>query len=32
MPPLESALVWRRAARDPRVLAFSVVARELLGG
>ena len=32
MPPLESALVWRRAARDPRVLAFSAVARELLGG
>ena len=31
MPPLRSALVWRRRARDPRLRAFIRVAREVLG-
>jgi DNA-binding transcriptional LysR family regulator len=30
MPPLRSALVWRRRARDPKLRAFIDVARELL--
>jgi DNA-binding transcriptional LysR family regulator len=30
MPPLRSALVWRRPARDPKLRAFVRVARELL--
>jgi DNA-binding transcriptional LysR family regulator len=30
MPPLRSALVWRRPARDPKLRAFIRVARELL--
>jgi DNA-binding transcriptional LysR family regulator len=32
MPPLRSALVWRRPARDPKLRAFIRVARELLRG
>jgi DNA-binding transcriptional LysR family regulator len=31
MPPLRSALVWRRPARDPKLLEFIRVAREVLG-
>ena len=31
MPALRSALVWRRPARDPKLRAFIVVARETLG-
>jgi DNA-binding transcriptional LysR family regulator len=30
MPPLRSALVWRRASRDPRVRAFVRIARQSL--
>jgi hypothetical protein len=30
MPPLRSALVWRRPARDPKLRAFIGVAREIL--
>jgi hypothetical protein len=30
MPPLRSALVWRRPARDPRLRAFVDVARAVL--
>ena len=30
MPPLRSALVWRRPARDPKLRAFIRVAREVL--
>ena len=30
MPPLVSALVWRRPARDPKLREFLAVARELL--
>jgi hypothetical protein len=30
MPPLRSALVWRRPARDPKLRAFIRVAREIL--
>jgi DNA-binding transcriptional LysR family regulator len=30
MPPLRSALVWRRRARDPRLREFLSVAREVL--
>jgi DNA-binding transcriptional LysR family regulator len=30
MPPLRSALVWRRPARDPRLRAFIRIARETL--
>jgi DNA-binding transcriptional LysR family regulator len=30
MPPLRSALVWRRPARDPKLRAFTRVAREVL--
>jgi DNA-binding transcriptional LysR family regulator len=30
MPPLRSALVWRRPARDPKLRAFLRVAREVL--
>ena len=30
MPPLRSALVWRRPARDPRLRAFVRVARQVL--
>jgi DNA-binding transcriptional LysR family regulator len=30
MPPLRSALVWRRAARDPKLREFLDVAREVL--
>jgi DNA-binding transcriptional LysR family regulator len=32
MPPLRSALVWRRPARDPKLRAFTRVAREVLQG
>ena len=32
MPPLRSALVWRRPARDPKLRAFMRVAREVLRG
>jgi hypothetical protein len=32
MPPLRSALVWRRPARDAKLRAFIRVARELLRG
>jgi DNA-binding transcriptional LysR family regulator len=32
MPPLRSALVWRRPARDPKLRAFVRVAREVLRG
>jgi len=32
MPPLRSALVWRRPARDPKLRAFNRVAREELRG
>jgi DNA-binding transcriptional LysR family regulator len=32
MPPLRSALVWRRPARDPKLREFIRVARELLRG
>jgi DNA-binding transcriptional LysR family regulator len=32
MPPLRSALVWRRPARDPRLREFLGVAREILQG
>jgi DNA-binding transcriptional LysR family regulator len=32
MPPLRSALVWRRPARDPKVREFLGVAREVLQG
>jgi DNA-binding transcriptional LysR family regulator len=31
MPPLRSALVWRRPARDPKLREFIRVAREVLG-
>ena len=31
MPPLRSALVWRRPAREPKLRAFLRVAREVLG-
>ena len=31
MPPLRSALVWRRPARDPKLRALIRVAREMLG-
>jgi hypothetical protein len=30
LPPLRSALVWRRPARDPKLREFSRVAREVL--
>jgi DNA-binding transcriptional LysR family regulator len=30
MPPIRSALVWRRPARDPKLRAFVQVAREVL--
>ena len=29
MPPLRSALVWRRPARDPKLRAFIRVARDI---
>jgi DNA-binding transcriptional LysR family regulator len=32
MPPLRSALVWRRPARDPKLREFIRVAREVLRG
>ena len=32
MPPLRSALVWRRPARDPKLREFLRVAREVLKG
>jgi DNA-binding transcriptional LysR family regulator len=32
MPPLRSALVWRRPARDPKLREFLGVAREVLQG
>jgi DNA-binding transcriptional LysR family regulator len=32
MPPLRSALVWRRPARDPKLREFVGVAREVLQG
>jgi DNA-binding transcriptional LysR family regulator len=32
MPPLRSALVWRRPARDPKLRAFIRVARKVLQG
>ena len=32
MPPLRSALVWRRPARDPKLREFIRVAREVLKG
>jgi DNA-binding transcriptional LysR family regulator len=32
MPPLRSALVWRRPARDPRLRAFVRTARDVLSG
>ncbi len=32
LPPLRSALVWRRPARDPKLRAFAGVAREVLRG
>jgi hypothetical protein len=32
MPPLRSALVWRRPARDPKLREFMRVAREVLRG
>ena len=32
MPPLRSALVWRRPARDPKLRAFVRVARTILRG
>jgi DNA-binding transcriptional LysR family regulator len=31
MPPIRSALVWRRPARDPKLREFIRVAREVLG-
>jgi DNA-binding transcriptional LysR family regulator len=32
LPPLRSALVWRRPARDPKLRAFIRVARDVLAG
>jgi DNA-binding transcriptional LysR family regulator len=31
LPPLRSALVWRRPARDPKLRAFIRVARDIIG-